>query len=67
MDRKKKYNINYSYTTYLAFLLNLRYNKTRKISIRKLKLFPKYLINLLIDIFLLLLNLRVNKNAKYVV
>ena len=49
MDRKMKYNINYSYTTYLAFLLNLRYNKTRKISIRKLKLFPKYLINLLID------------------
>lgn len=44
-----KYNINYDYTTYLAFLLTLRHNNSRKISINKLKKFPKYLINLLLD------------------
>lgn len=44
-----KYNINYDYTTYLAFLLTLRFNNSRKISINKLKKFPKYLINLLLE------------------
>ena len=44
-----KYNINYDYTTYLAFLLILRYNNSRKISVNKLKKFPKYLVNLLLD------------------
>ena len=43
-----RYNINYDYTTYLAFLLTLRYNNSRKISINKLKKFPRYLINLLL-------------------
>lgn len=43
-----KYNINYDYTTYLAFLLTLRFNNSRKISINKLKKFPRYLINLLL-------------------
>ena len=43
-----RYNGNYDYTTYLAFLLTLRYNNSRKISINKLKKFPRYLINLLL-------------------
>jgi hypothetical protein len=35
------YNINYGYTTFLAFLINLRFNNSRKIDIETLKNFPK--------------------------
>lgn len=44
-SNKRRYNINYGYTTFLAFLLNLRYNGTRKISIESLKAYPRILLN----------------------
>ena len=46
------YNVNYRYTTYLAFLLNMRYNNSRKMTITSLKRYPEYLLlelNLLSD------------------
>ena len=41
MKNIKHYNINYGYTTFLALLLNLRFNNSRKMEISALKEYPK--------------------------
>ena len=47
MQKTKVYSIDYEWTTLLAFLLYLRYNGKRKIYIKRLKEYPKYLIDLM--------------------
>lgn len=41
MKNIEHYNINYGYTTFLALLLNLRFNNSRKMEISALKEYPK--------------------------
>ena len=38
---KENYDINYGYTTILAFIMNLRFNRSRKIELSVLKEYPK--------------------------
>ncbi|MBQ6285754.1 MAG: hypothetical protein IJK67_05590 [Bacilli bacterium] len=47
MENKETYNINYGYTTFLAFLMYLRFNNSRKIEIEILLKYPELLLEAL--------------------
>lgn len=47
MESKETYDINYGYTTFLSFLMYLRYNNSRKIEIEILLRYPRLFLSIL--------------------